>query len=76
MRIDRDFYAYCAVTTKLDIRSRGVGHRSRLTAECNILERFVLRQCGAVAACESRLLRAAANGSLRGDVPLGSRTLY
>jgi hypothetical protein len=45
-------------------------------AECNILERFVLRQCGAVAACESRLLRAAANGSLRGDAPLGSMTSY
>jgi hypothetical protein len=55
-------------------------HKSRnpytIPAECNILERFVLRQCGAVAACESWLLRAAANGSLRGDAPLGSMTLY
>jgi hypothetical protein len=47
-----------------------------LTAECNILECFVLRQCGAVAACESRLLRAAVNGSLQGGALLGSMTSY
>jgi hypothetical protein len=54
----------------------GHGSQRSMTAECNILERFVLRQCGAVAACESRLLRAAVNGSLRGDAPLGSMTSY
>jgi hypothetical protein len=37
---------------------------SCITAECNILDRFVLVNCGAVAACEDWLLRAAANDSL------------